>query len=99
MAYRIEYSPDAVDQLRAFSARDRRVVVSGVSEQLKFQPSTPTRNRKRLRPNDLAAWELRLGRLWVYYNVEDVAEPRVDVLMVGVKDRSIVRIGGEEISL
>jgi mRNA-degrading endonuclease RelE of RelBE toxin-antitoxin system len=99
MEYRIEYSPDAVDQLRTFPARDQRIVVAGVSEQLKFQPSTPTRNRKRLRPNDLAAWELRLGRLRVYYNVEEGPEPRVDVLMVGVKDRNIVRIGGEEISL
>jgi mRNA-degrading endonuclease RelE of RelBE toxin-antitoxin system len=99
MVYRIEYSPDAVDQLRAIPARDQRVVVSGVSDQLRFQPSTPTRNRKRLRPNDLAAWELRLGRLRVYYNVEDEPEPRVDVLMIGVKDRNIVRIGGKEISI
>ena len=99
MPYKIEYSPDAVDHLRAFPARDQRVVVAAVSEQLKFQPSTPTRNRKRLRPNDLAAWELRIGRLRVYYNVGEEPEPRVDVLMIGVKDRNIVRIGGEEINL
>jgi hypothetical protein len=52
-----------------------------------------TRNRKPMRPNPLAPWELRLGSLRVYFDVVIEPEPVVVVLAVGVKERSAVRIG------
>lgn len=57
-----------------------------------------TRNRKVLRANLLAPWELRIGDLRVYYEIEDDPE-RVVVKAIGVKDRDRVRIGGEEVEL
>jgi hypothetical protein len=41
---------------------------------------------------------LRLGSLRVYYEVSEV-ELNVRVLAIGVKDRNVVRIGGEVIEL
>ncbi len=99
MKYLIKYSPDAVDQLEAFRARDQRIVSEAISEQLAFQPATPTKNRKRLRPTDLAVWELRVGRFRVYYNVEDEPKPQVDILLIGIKDRDVVTISGKVIEL
>ena len=99
MSYRIEYSPDAVDHLRGLSVRDQRNLVDTVDEQLADQPTVETRNRKTMRPNLIAPWELRAGRLRVYYEVREEPEPAVLVLAVGVKDRNVVRIGGEEIVL
>ena len=52
-----------------------------------------------MRPNPIAPWELRIGHLRVYYEVQEGPEPVVRVLAVGVKDRNVVRIGGEEIVL
>ena len=52
-----------------------------------------------MRPNPIAPWELRVGDLRVYYDIREEPEPLVTVLAVGVKDRSRVLIGGEEIEL
>jgi len=69
-------------------------VLDSVDEQLQYQPTVETRNRKPMRPNPIAPWELRIGDLRVYYEV-DVAESFVRVLAVGVKQRNVVRIGRE----
>ena len=61
MAYRIEYSPATHEQLPALTARQRSLVVDSVDNQLK--------NRKPMRPNPLAPWELRVEELRVYYDV------------------------------
>ena len=47
-----------------------------------------------MRPNPLAPWELRIGNLRVYYEV-DADENVVRVLAVGLKQRNAVRIGKE----
>ena len=73
-------------------------VLDSVDEQLRFQPGLETRNRKPMRPNPVAPWELRIGILRVYYEIE-AAETVVRILAVGVKERDAVRIGGEVIKL
>jgi len=62
----------------------------------RFQPS---RNRKLLRANPVAPWELRLGVLRVYFDVSLEPAPVVTVRAVGVKTRERVWIGGEEVDL
>ena len=99
MAYRIEYDPAAEDHLARLNARDEAVVLDVVVRQLSHQPVSPTRNRKRLRANAFAPWELRIGVLRVYYEVTEKPEKLVTVRAVGVKDRRRVTIGGEEIDL
>ena len=63
------------------------------------QPNVETKNRKPMRPNPVAPWELRIGSLRVYYDVEEHPESKVVVAAVGVKERNRVRIGGEIIDL
>ena len=63
-------------------------------EQLTHQPMVETRNRKPMRPNPLAPWELRIGTLRVYYDVEDTPEPKVYIRAVGIKERNRIRIAG-----
>ena len=99
MPFRIDYSPDAEDHLRALTARQRAVVVDGVDQQLAHEPHVPTRNRKPMRTNPLAPWELRMGKLRVYYDIERAPRRRVVVRAVGVKRGASVRIGGQEIRL
>lgn len=99
MPYQIEYSPDAVDHLCNLPVRDQRIVVDAVDQQLTHQPLAETRNRKPMRPNPIAPWELRIGPLRVYYEVKEERDSVVTVLAVGIKERNIVRIGGEEVNL
>lgn len=99
MPYRIEYSPDAEDHLRALTARQQATVLDKVDEQLIHQPAVETRNRKPTRPNPLAPWELRIGELRVYYDIEDAPNPVVYIRAIGIKQRNRVLIGGEEIEL
>jgi mRNA-degrading endonuclease RelE of RelBE toxin-antitoxin system len=99
LAYIIEYSPDAGEHLKALSARQQRIVIDTVDRQLIHEPTIETKNRKPMRPNPLAPWELRIGTLRVYYDVEEEPTPTVLVLAVGVKERSQVRIGGQVVDL
>lgn len=99
MAYRIQYSPETDQHLRSLTARQRSMVFDGVDEQLRHQPAVETRNRKPMRPNPLAPWELRIAEIRIYYDVEEKPDELVTVLAVGVKDRNRVIIGGEEVEL
>ncbi len=99
MVYRIEYSPDVEQHLRVLTTRQQSIILDGVDTQLKHQPTLETRNRKPMRPNPVAPWELRLGKLRVYYDVEKEPEPVVRVLAVGIKQRAQIRIGKEVIDL
>ena len=99
MSYRIEYSPDTEGHLRALSARQRMIVLDAVDKQLAHQPRVETRNRKPMRPNPMAPWELRIGHLRVYYDVSDKPQRLVSIRAVGIKQRNRVRIEKEVIEL
>jgi mRNA-degrading endonuclease RelE of RelBE toxin-antitoxin system len=75
------------------------MILDSVERQLKYQPTVETRNRKPMRPNPLAPWELRIGDLRVYYDVEDDPELVVHVRAIGIKEGNRVRIGKEVIRL
>ena len=92
MPYEIEYTGSAIAHLQVLTARQRTIVRNGVRRHLATEPLRETRNRKLLRPNIMASWELRLGDLRVYF---EVTESVVSVLAVGVKDRERVRIDGK----
>ncbi len=52
-----------------------------------------------MRPNPLAPWELRIGNLRVYFDVEERPEAVVCIRAVGVKQRNRIRIGRKVIEL
>lgn len=99
MVYSIEYSPDALEHLRALPARQRVTVLEEVEVQLTHEPTVETRNRKPMRPKPLAPWELRVGDLRIYYDVETEPEPKVLIRAIGIKERERVRIGSQEFKL
>jgi mRNA-degrading endonuclease RelE of RelBE toxin-antitoxin system len=99
LVYRVEYSPAIVEHLRVLTARQRALVLDAIDEQLAHQPTVETRNRKPMRPNPLAPWELHIGELRVYYDVEEEPKQLVTIVAVGVKDRNRILIRGEEVEL
>jgi mRNA-degrading endonuclease RelE of RelBE toxin-antitoxin system len=99
VAYRIHYARPTEQHFAHLSRIQQRAVLDAVDRQLKDQPAVQTRNRKRMRPNPMATWELRIGNLRVYYDVLSEPEATVLVVAVGVKERSTLRIGGEVVIL
>jgi mRNA-degrading endonuclease RelE of RelBE toxin-antitoxin system len=94
----IDISDDAIKEVEVFRKHERQRIFAGMETQLSHQPNVETRNRKLLRPNDLAEWELRLDPFRVFYNV-DVDNQLVTVLAVGRKNGERLYIRGVEYRL
>lgn len=95
MAYQIELTPEADRHLAGLTARQRATLLDGIERQLVHAPTEETRNRKPMRPNPLAPWELRIGSLRVYYDVSEQPARLVTIRAIGTKVRNRVRIGDE----
>ena len=98
MKFDIETSLAAEEHLDELKAFDRKRILEAIEEQLSYQPLTPTRNRKELRPNPLANWALRVGKFRVLYNASE-EEGLVVIVAVATKERNKFIIGGKEYDL
>ena len=96
--YQIEFTPEALDDLQLFRKPEQKQIIEGIEVQLKHEPQVETRNRKMLRPNEVAEWELRLGKYRVFYNVHDQVMI-VSIGAVGFKIGNLLFIRGEERTL
>jgi hypothetical protein len=98
--FNLSFAPQAVEHLDLIEAKYHGLLRRTIMERLTHAPTEASRNRKPLdQPAPFAAsWEFRCGpgnRFRVIYDV-DVEAQAVQVLAVGVKERSRLLIGGEE---
>jgi mRNA-degrading endonuclease RelE of RelBE toxin-antitoxin system len=96
--FEIVLTPEAIDDMRSLRKFERQHIFDEIEEQLQYQPAVETRNRKRLHPNDLAEWELRIGKFRVFYDV-DKTDLRVKIEAVGYKKGNVLIVHGEEYEL
>ena len=99
MVYEVRFAADVKGHLNALTIPERSAALDAIERQLLHEPLVETRNRKPLRPNPIAPWELRVGKIRVFYEVVPGEPALVRILAVGKKDRSILRIAGREITL
>ena len=99
MAYRIQFTASAEEHLARLTARQRAVVLDAVRVQMRYEPLEETRNRKQLRPHPFAPWELRVGSLRVFYEVDALERDLVNILAIGIKKGNRLLIAGEEIDI
>jgi mRNA-degrading endonuclease RelE of RelBE toxin-antitoxin system len=92
--FEIEFSPESLDDLIALKKNDQVRLVDAIEMQLRQQPMKKTRNRKRLRPNDVAEWELRVDKFRIFYNADREALI-VSIQAVGFKIGNLLFIRGE----
>jgi len=92
--YGIEFTPEANEDLKLFRKFEQQQILDEIERQLTYEPNVETRNRKEMRPNDVAGWELRIGKFRVFYNVDEETYT-VSVEAVGFKVGSILFIRGE----
>ena len=66
-----------------------------VLQLLSYEPTTKTRNRKPLRPNEVAEWELRIGKFRVLYDVDENGRI-VRIKVVGFKIGNLLFVRGRK---
>jgi mRNA-degrading endonuclease RelE of RelBE toxin-antitoxin system len=90
--YDIEFAPQAFEDLKSFRKFEQQKIISGIDDQLKYEPTEETRNRFRMRPNEVAAWELRIEQYRVFYNVEEIVQiVRIEVIGLKIGNQLFVR--------
>ena len=99
MPYEIAFAESVQAQFGTLTARERATILDTIDRQLLHEPLKETRQRKPLRPNPVAPWELRIGQLRVFYEVVGEESGIVRILAVGQKIRNTLTIGGKEIHL
>ena len=97
-SYQIEVTEEGKVDLSYYTAFERKAIVSEIRNQLTHEPQVETRNRKLLRDNPVASWELRAGKYRVFYEV-DQPTGTVSVVSVGHKEHNVLLIRGKEVQL
>ena len=92
--FEIEFTPEAKDDLKALKKSEQVEVIVAIETQLQYEPTTETRNRKRLRPNDVAEWELRVGKFRVLYNADN-STLTVRIEVIGFKVGNLLFVRGK----
>src|SRR5579859_5369519 len=97
--FEVVFSPEAEDHLRTLKKHQQVAVLETIEKQLHHQATVQTRNRKPMRPNPLATWELRIGKIRVYYEIDEEPNPTVHIRAVGTKVGNKVFIANEQVDL
>jgi len=93
MSFQITITEDAERQFRSLPSREQRILEAATQSRLEHEPTKLSKAIKRLRPNPLAEFELRVGDLRALYNVEG---DEVVILIVGRKVGNKLIVEGEE---
>jgi len=97
MTFAIDFTQTAADHVRAFGKFEQQIVLGAVEEQLRHEPTTETRNKRRLGPSALSNWELRVGNFRVFYEVIlENEQQAVKITAVGRKEHNKLYVGGKE---
>ena len=66
--YEAEYTTEVIEDLKFYRKHERQllIIVDEIDEQFCHEPSHETRNRKRLRPNRVAEFELGITKFRVF---------------------------------
>jgi mRNA-degrading endonuclease RelE of RelBE toxin-antitoxin system len=89
--FEIEFTASALEDLGCFKKAEQNLILDNIEASLQHEPLAETRHRKPLRPNDLSAWELRVGNFRVFYDVND-EDKIVLIKAIGYKKHSALYI-------
>jgi mRNA-degrading endonuclease RelE of RelBE toxin-antitoxin system len=83
LRHEIILAPEAVEDLKRLSARDRAEVLDALETHLRHEPAKTSRSRiKRLRGLSRPQYRLRISEVRVFYDVEG---GRVEILAIVMK--------------
>jgi len=85
MRYEISFAPEAIQDLKHLSARNRSIVQDTIERHLRYEPEKMSKSRvKRLRGISRPQYRLRVDEIRVFYDVE---EQDVQVLAIVPKSK------------
>lgn len=93
--YDIAYTDEAIEDLTYFKKHEQNEIIDGIELQLRYEPTVETRNRKQMRPNEKADWELRIGKFRILYDV-DTEVRIVEIQRIGEKRGNTFLFRGRE---
>ncbi|NEQ25621.1 MAG: type II toxin-antitoxin system RelE/ParE family toxin [Microcoleus sp. SIO2G3] len=93
--YEVEFTPEAVQDLRYFKKFEQNIIIDAIQTQLVHEPNVETKNRFRRNPPDIAEWELRVGSFRVFYSVYETVQI-VSIERIGEKPNNSVFFRGRE---
>ena len=97
-SYILDMTEDANEDLSHYRVFERKLITDEIVIQLVDQPDVETLNRKHLRDNPIARWELKVGKFRVFYEI-DADGQIVTVVSVGHKEHNVLYIRGKVVHL
>jgi mRNA-degrading endonuclease RelE of RelBE toxin-antitoxin system len=86
MKYNIILAPEAIDDFKYFTARERSLIRSAMELHLRHEPDKVSKSRiKRLRGMSRPEYRLRVGDFRIYY---DINKADVEVLAIVPKSKA-----------
>lgn len=100
MKFEINFTPTAASHVRGYRKFEQQIILDAIEEQLLYEPTTETRNRKQLGENEFSNWELRADKYRVFYDVViEVNSGIVKIEAVGHQEHNTLYIGNKEVQL
>ena len=97
MKFTVIILPGADADLTFFRAHEQRIILIGIATYLVADATIETKRRKRLDPNHIAPWELRIDHYRIFYAIENAT--LVKVVAIGSKDHNDLYIRGKKVDL
>ena len=97
MRFQVTLTPSAEEDLRNFRVREQRTIADAILVHLSVDADIVSRRRRKLRPNPLAPWELRVGDYRAFYEIE--GNTAVKVVAIGHKEHNSLFIRGKIVEL
>jgi len=91
----IELTIQAIRDLKWFSKREQKIIRDGIEANLRYEPTIPTLNRKPMKVNETAEWELRVEKFRILYDVEQQVRI-VEIQRIGEKQGNRFFFRGRE---
>jgi mRNA interferase RelE/StbE len=97
MPFQVILTPRAEADLDYFKRFEQRTIVDSARRFLRNDADVESQHRKRLRPNPLSPWELRIGKYRMFYDMVDAAT--VKIIAIGHKEHNNLFIRGQRVEL
>ncbi len=97
MRFHINFTPDAEDDLEYFKAYEQRIIIDAIKQYLYEDANQESGRRKKLQPNPLAPWELKVENYHVFYDFEEVSIVWINA--IGYKRHNDLFIRGQKVKL
>ncbi len=97
MKFTVILLPSADTDLTYFRTHEQRIILTGIGTHLTYDATIETKRRKRLDPNPIAPWELRIDHYRIFYVL--VPATQIHVVAIGYKDHNDLYIRGKKVDL